>query len=205
MIPWSGDMVRLNPEGSKHSYLGEARRNIKDVVRVDEVHVVTSNKTFVNVKLANLMSFDLAFPGGQFYADYNNVAPMFEFISGDDKRQVESCSLDPVPVPGNIFEYNGYKGKVLPCSCGGDFENNWPNGDMDCGAHLENHGNLCYRQEAGWLFDGTLFRMNEAAIDEISLKAANTMPEATVCARCGGRLRDPHMGPMFKYCPKCEP
>ena len=47
------------------------------------------------------------------------------------------------------------------------------------------------------------------AVQEITptfdLKAANTSPLATNCASCGSKLKDPGMGPRFKYCSKCEP
>jgi hypothetical protein len=39
----------------------------------------------------------------------------------------------------------------------------------------------------------------------INLKTANTFFSATNCASCGGKLKDPGMGPTYKHCPKCEP
>jgi hypothetical protein len=39
----------------------------------------------------------------------------------------------------------------------------------------------------------------------INLKTANISPSATNCASCGGKLKDPGMGPLYKHCPKCEP
>jgi hypothetical protein len=41
--------------------------------------------------------------------------------------------------------------------------------------------------------------------DPSTLKAANTNPNAKLCAACGGSLRDPGMGPLYKHCPRCEP
>jgi len=38
----------------------------------------------------------------------------------------------------------------------------------------------------------------------IDLKAANTSPETTNCAGCGGVLKDPGLGPIYKHCPVCE-
>ena len=40
---------------------------------------------------------------------------------------------------------------------------------------------------------------------KIDLKTANTSPSAANCASCGGKLKDPGMGPTYKHCPKCEP
>lgn len=37
------------------------------------------------------------------------------------------------------------------------------------------------------------------------LKRANTQPGAKKCIGCGGQLKDPGMGPIYKHCPKCEP
>jgi len=37
------------------------------------------------------------------------------------------------------------------------------------------------------------------------LKRANTRPWATICVQCGGKLKDPGMGPSYKHCPRCEP
>jgi len=59
-------------------------------------------------------------------------------------------------------------------------------------------GRLIWRQEAKGLI----------VVDTrpvANLKTANTKPEATHCAACGGKLKDPGMGPTYKYCPKCEP
>ena len=59
---------------------------------------------------------------------------------------------------------------------------------------------------------GTYFHWRFRVIDvapEVApvfdLKVANTEPSATECASCGGKLKDPGMGPRFKYCPICEP
>ena len=37
------------------------------------------------------------------------------------------------------------------------------------------------------------------------LKEMNTAPNATHCVKCGGRLKDPGLGPTYKHCPVCEP
>ena len=42
-------------------------------------------------------------------------------------------------------------------------------------------------------------------LDKTILKTSNTRPQATHCAKCHGRLKDPGMGPLYKHCPKCEP
>jgi len=39
----------------------------------------------------------------------------------------------------------------------------------------------------------------------ISLKIANTQPGIINCVKCGGKLKDPGMGPIYKHCPVCEP
>lgn len=44
-----------------------------------------------------------------------------------------------------------------------------------------------------------------SAPDPVALKAANTSRDARFCAACGGPLKDPGMGPMYKHCPRCEP
>lgn len=36
------------------------------------------------------------------------------------------------------------------------------------------------------------------------LKRRNTDPSAMSCAQCGGSLKDPGLGPVFKHCPTCE-
>jgi hypothetical protein len=40
---------------------------------------------------------------------------------------------------------------------------------------------------------------------KFDLKAENTKAGVTCCVACGGLLKDPGMGPKYKYCPKCEP
>ena len=41
-------------------------------------------------------------------------------------------------------------------------------------------------------------------VQATELKAANTSPSATNCVSCSGNLKDPGMGPTYKYCPTCE-
>jgi hypothetical protein len=59
----------------------------------------------------------------------------------------------------------------------------------------------------GWSRDAQLFvptgmKKKDSILD---LKSLNTQPDSTNCAGCNGLLKDPRMGPRFKYCPKCEP
>jgi hypothetical protein len=59
----------------------------------------------------------------------------------------------------------------------------------------------------GWFRDAQLFvpvgmKKKDSILD---LKSLNTQPDSTNCAGCNGLLKDPGMGPRFKYCPKCEP
>jgi len=42
------------------------------------------------------------------------------------------------------------------------------------------------------------------SIGTTSLKSLNTDGRAT-CAACGCQIKDPGMGPTYRYCPKCEP
>jgi hypothetical protein len=37
------------------------------------------------------------------------------------------------------------------------------------------------------------------------IKRANTRQGASFCAACGGKLKDPGLGPAYYHCPKCEP
>lgn len=43
------------------------------------------------------------------------------------------------------------------------------------------------------------------SITKEKLKELNTTLEATNCGCCRMKLKDPGLGPKFKYCPKCEP
>lgn len=52
------------------------------------------------------------------------------------------------------------------------------------------------------------FVPSAAGIVEVTsdqIKRANTIPGIKFCAACGGLLKDPGMGPTYKYCPRCEP
>jgi hypothetical protein len=59
----------------------------------------------------------------------------------------------------------------------------------------------------GWSHDVQLFVPIDVGRENpiIDLKSLNTQPGSTNCAGCNGLLKDPGMGPRFKYCPKCEP
>jgi len=39
----------------------------------------------------------------------------------------------------------------------------------------------------------------------VDLKSLNTCPDAKACAKCGGKLKDPGLGPTYRHCPVCEP
>lgn len=60
-----------------------------------------------------------------------------------------------------------------------------------------------------WLDTGGFFQYDHRSppmfVGEMGLKVANTRPEAIRCAFCGGLLKDPGMGPLYKHCPRCEP
>jgi hypothetical protein len=59
------------------------------------------------------------------------------------------------------------------------------------------------RSTAGWI---ELKIVDVVSLQKtINLKTANTSPSATNCVSCGGKLKDPGMGPLYKHCPKCEP
>jgi len=49
-----------------------------------------------------------------------------------------------------------------------------------------------------------LFSAGEKSSSNKNLKSLNT-DGRTVCAACGCQLKDPGMGLMYRYCPKCEP
>jgi hypothetical protein len=58
----------------------------------------------------------------------------------------------------------------------------------------------------GFPVDAQLFVPIMQCVKKIfDLKAENTKVGVINCAACGGLLKDPGMGPKYKYCPKCEP
>jgi hypothetical protein len=69
--------------------------------------------------------------------------------------------------------------------------------------------NICYYPVGykNWFENWEEFKVIDimSSKNPINLKAANTSSLATNCASCGGKLKDPGMGPIYKHCPKCEP
>jgi hypothetical protein len=54
----------------------------------------------------------------------------------------------------------------------------------------------------------SFFVLSVAEVVEMTpnqIKRANTRSDASFCAACGGRLKDPGLGPTYRHCPKCEP
>ena len=47
--------------------------------------------------------------------------------------------------------------------------------------------------------------IHSATEPSYNLKELNTKLEAIVCAKCGAKLKDPGLGPIYKHCPTCEP
>ncbi len=82
----------------------------------------------------------------------------------------------------------------------GDFASAFDRDSLPCAVWMAELG--------GELFDPRFLDdpiMLSIPLDKAALKAANTSPGAKFCAACGGPLKDPGMGPAFRFCPKCEP
>jgi hypothetical protein len=56
-----------------------------------------------------------------------------------------------------------------------------------------------------YIFEGKTVSLIVKPMKALILKNENTKQNATNCASCGGKLKDPGMGPLYKHCPKCEP
>ena len=54
-----------------------------------------------------------------------------------------------------------------------------------------------------WLYVHALSVAADIVPEVLDIKAANSCPEATNCAKCGGPLKQPW--PDVKFCPVCEP
>lgn len=211
MIPWIGDIVKLNPEGSKHSYLDSLRNKFPGNITVVSISGDPQISGLVVVKIG-FQFVDICFPDGRFYAEPLGVPPLFTLVSGPDLCKVCANELYPIPVPGDIFEViinsKTVKGHVLSCSCNSDNSNSWPNGDMNCGAHLENCDRLVYNAMTGWYRNGVLYRnkdISKISISAETLKKLNIDGRNT-CAKCGCDLKCPQgLGLNYRYCPYCEP
>ena len=129
-----------------------------------------------------------------------------------EKIEVRAGFINPTPVAGDKFDALGFLWEIAACDCYNNLLG-LVGGNNRCGPHFINSvgaifvfWNLNFATP-GWAKDGVLIR--QAEIKPISnletLKTSNTRPQATHCAKCHGRLKDPGMGPTYKHCPKCEP
>ena len=213
MIPWEGDVVKINPAGCTVSCMRNFRRIIGDgEVTVIRVEMERNYPFSVNIDIAMPNSTErvgVCLPDGRFFQEPLGAPPLFTFVSGVKNCFVKLGYWEPVPVPGDKFiENGGIKDYIKECDCGLGCGSNWPYGNMECGAHW--YGDLCYDIfKNGWLYNGVLTRewVSEIIIpsDIIDLKKLNTQSNSTVCASCGNQLKDPGMGPIYKHCPICEP
>jgi len=63
---------------------------------------------------------------------------------------------------------------------------------------------FCYLLGFGFPDGAPLFvAVNVKPAVSVSLRVANSSPDAVSCASCGGQLKVPYPG--IKHCPKCEP
>jgi len=76
----------------------------------------------------------------------------------------------------------------------------WPNGDHSCS------GPICGIEDGflSYVWEPVDTKHKKDPKVFIDLKKANTMPDATNCAKCFMPLKDPGFGPLYKHCPKCE-
>jgi hypothetical protein len=203
MIPWIGDIVRLNPESGHLMFHG--RVGDQDIVNATRFH----GDDMVLVSLNRGGDFDICLPDGRFFKDQPGAPSLFVLVIGGSKEPVTKGQHLPFPVPGSILETcKGSRFTIEACDCQNIIRNEaWPNGSR-CGAHIRGGIGVCYTAQSGWLFDGLLFRnmaTTAKVLDASELKAANTRPDAACCAACGGKLKDPGMGLLYRHCPKCEP
>ena len=111
---------------------------------------------------------------------------------------VKKHEREPIPKTRDIYENVYGKWIFSECSC-----------KKSCGApHFTSLNSMEIRYfytklHNGWHFDGTLTQA--LLVVNNKLKIANTQPNAIHCISCGGKLKDPGMGPTYKHCPKCEP
>lgn len=220
MIPWTGDIVVLNPDGSSHPRLGTMRSVFgTNEIRVTSACVSPSDPNLVTVNVTYgfaLLPAEIRLPEGRFFCEPIGAPSMFTLVkSAMESHPFYNGQRDPAPVPGDKIAILGEVGRytLLACDCEGDPLNNWPHGKMECGAHWNGGSGIKYNvwpaMGTGWLCDGLLFRAGAAqaakAWDATALKVANTRTDARVCAKCSGSLKDPGMGPTYKHCPRCEP
>lgn len=219
MIPWKGDVVKLNPEIDIDNYcrilrgllVHDKEMLVKDIEIRDDYN-------YVSVYFDKGNSFGIRLPEGRFYATNVGSLSLFVLERGDEEHPFSENTQYPVPVPGDkvLLENHSILSRgtyfIEACNCNGCSKGNyWPHGEMRCGAHIQDQSVICYNpSQKGWTCDGILYRTNnpvqQKQIVKIDLKILNTKIGSTKCARCGGLLKNPMPGiPVFQHCPKCEP
>jgi len=216
MIPWVGDIVKLNPELEKQYRIRGGLAAIvgspTKVLKV-EIHHDAPNLVLVTLESG---SVDIRLPEGRFFTEAIGVPSLLALVSGDSHHpftkgtEGKSC-LYPIPVPGDEFiiadpVLPGGAGKnaiveACDCNAGPRFPdgNHWPFGEMQCGAHMNWGGGLCYNMlRNGWCYSGELLRSGVKVAQE-SPRNNDGRSECFWCHIPTGKRG----GGAYDICPKC--
>lgn len=221
MIPWAGDIVKLNPQIDIKKYysmgllpileeLGQENREVINVYLPNE----KLNRVIVDLSYGK--SFGILVPDGRFCQDKEKppATSLFCLVSGKDECRIQSGIPYPFPVPGDTVFLENHSfvnpGKYVLASCNCLGDKGWPNEEMKCGAHIvDSGGGICYNlSRNGWTCDGILYRPNSGINlnDPLNIRSENIKPESKLCCNCKSGLINPiSWDNRFKHCPKCEP